>query len=59
VIAYALISKNWFAIIIPFIVFVFFAFFNAPKLDKYLKAKYEKGYERYAKETKMLIPFIY
>jgi len=59
VIAYALISKNRFAIIIPVVVFGFFAFFNAPKLDKYLKAKYGKGYDEYAKKTKMLIPFIY
>lgn len=57
--AYALITKNWYAITIPIFLFCFFAFFNAPKLDKYLKDKYGKGYDEYAKKTKMLIPFIY
>lgn len=59
VIAYALITKNWYSIAIPIFLFSFFAFFNAPKLDKYLKSKYGKGYDEYAKKTKMLIPFIY
>ncbi len=57
--AYALISKNWFALTIPVFIFCFFAFYNAPKLDNYLKAKYDKDYDEYAKKVKMLIPFIY
>lgn len=57
--AYALITKNWYSITIPILLFGLFAFYNAPKLDKYLKDKYGKGYEEYAKRTKMLIPFIY
>lgn len=57
--AYALITKNWYAAIIPVFLFCGFAFYNAPKLDKYLKSKYGKGYEEYEKKTKMLIPFIY
>lgn len=57
--AYALITKNWYSITIPIFLFCFFAFYNAPKLDKYLKEKYGKGYEEYAEKTKMLIPFIY
>lgn len=57
--AYALITKNWYAAIIPFFLFCAFAFYNAPKLDKYLKSKYGKGYDEYEKNTKMLIPFIY
>lgn len=57
--AYALITKNWYATIIPVFLFCAFAFYNAPKLDKYLKSKYGKGYEEYEKKTKMLIPFIY
>ena len=59
VIAYAIISKNWYSITIPIFLFCLFAFYNAPKLDKYLEGKYGKGYEEYAKKTKMLIPFIY
>ncbi len=57
--AYALMTKNVWSITIPVFLFCFFAFYNAPKLDSYLKEKYGKDYEAYAKKTKMLIPFIY
>ena len=59
VIAFALITRNGVAVVIPAFLFCFFAFYNAPKLDKYLAAKYGHGYEEYAKKTKMLVPFIY
>lgn len=59
VIAYAIITRNWFAVSIPIFLFFLFAFYNAPKLDKYLKEKYGNDYDDYAKKTKMLIPFIY
>lgn len=59
VIAYALVTKNIWSATIPVFLFCFFAFYNAPKLDKYLSGKYGKDYEEYAKKTKMLIPFIY
>lgn len=57
--AYALITKNWYSVIIPVFLISFFAFYNAPKLDKYLKDKYGKEYDDYAGRTKMLIPYIY
>lgn len=57
--AYALVTKNWYSIILPIFLFAFFAFYNAPKLDHYLKGKYGKEYDEYARKTKMLIPFIY
>jgi len=57
--AYAVLTRNTYAIIIPVFLFCFFAFYNAPKLDKYLKSKYGEAYEAYARKTKMLIPFIY
>jgi len=57
--AYAIITRNWYSITIPVFLFCFFAFYNAPKLDKYLKGKYGNGYEDYAKRTKMLIPYLY
>jgi protein-S-isoprenylcysteine O-methyltransferase Ste14 len=59
VIAYSLITTNIWSATIPIFLFCFFAFYNAPKLDKYLKGKYGKDYKEYAKKTKMLIPFIY
>lgn len=57
--AYVIITRNWFSVSILLILFSFFAFVNAPKLDKYLKAKYGEAYDDYAKKTKMLIPFLY
>ena len=57
--AYAIITKNVWSITIPVFLFCFFAFYNSPKLDKYLKEKYGKDYDEYARKTKMLIPFIY
>ncbi|GAB1405169.1 MAG: DUF1295 domain-containing protein [Lentimicrobiaceae bacterium] len=57
--AYAIVTRNWYAVSIPVFLFCFFAFYNAPKLDKYLKAKYGKAYNDFANNTKMLIPFIY
>lgn len=59
VIGYTIITRNIWSIVIPIFLFCFFAFYNAPKLDKYLKEKYGKDYDNYAKKTKMLIPFIY
>lgn len=57
--AYAIVTRNWYAVSIPVLIVCFFAFYNAPKLDKYLKDKYGKDYDDYARKTKMLIPFIY
>lgn len=57
--AYVLITRNWYAAIIPVLLFCGFAFYNAPKLDKYLKSKYGPDFDEYASKTKMLIPFIY
>lgn len=57
--AYAIVTGNWYAVTIPIFLFSLFAFYNAPKLDKYLQSKYGKDYDEYAKRTKMLIPFIY
>jgi protein-S-isoprenylcysteine O-methyltransferase Ste14 len=56
--AYAIITKNWYSVTIPVFLFCFFVFYNAPKLDKYLKEKYGSSYEDYAKRTKMLIPYL-
>jgi protein-S-isoprenylcysteine O-methyltransferase Ste14 len=55
----AMMTRNWFSASIPLFLFGFFAFYNVPKLDKYLHGKYGKSYERYAERTKKLIPFIY
>jgi protein-S-isoprenylcysteine O-methyltransferase Ste14 len=56
---YAIITRNWYSGSIPAFLFSFFAFYNIPKLDKYLHEKYGEDYERYAKQTKKFIPFVY
>jgi protein-S-isoprenylcysteine O-methyltransferase Ste14 len=56
--AYALVTKNWWSATIILFLFCFFAFYNAPKLDNYLREKYGKQYEEYAAGTKMLVPFL-
>ncbi len=57
--AYSLITRNWFSITIPVFLFCFFAFYNIPKLDKYLNEKYGNQFDHYSKTTKKFIPFIY
>jgi len=57
--AYAMLTRNWYAAIIPVWLFCFFAFFNIPKLDKYLAEKYKTQFETYKAKTKKIIPFIY
>lgn len=59
VIAYAVVTRNWYSVSIPIFLFSFFVFYNIPKLNKYLKEKYGQDFENYAKRTKEFIPFIY
>ncbi|NOZ45677.1 MAG: DUF1295 domain-containing protein [Chlorobi bacterium] len=57
--AYAMITRNWYSIVIPVFLFCFFAFFNIPKLDKYLSEKYDTDFKDYKSKTKKFIPLIY
>ncbi len=59
VIGYAMISQNWYSLIIVAFVFSFFAFFNIPMLDKHLAEKYSSEFDDFKKKTKKFIPFIY
>ena len=59
VVAYAMITRNWYSISIIVFLFCFFAFYNIPKLDTYLASKYGAQFEEYSKKTKKFIPFIY
>jgi len=58
VIAYAIVTCNIYSVFIPVFLFSFFAFYNIPKLDKYLAGRYGKQFEDYSKRTKKFIPFI-
>jgi len=57
--AYAIITRNYYSIAIPVLLFCLFTFWNIPALDKYLANRYKEQFEGYAKKTKKLIPFIY
>ena len=57
--AYAIVTRNYYAIIIPVLLFCLFAFWNIPTLDKYLAGKYKEQFDDYQKKTRKLIPFIY
>lgn len=56
---YALVTGNPWSAIVPVALFCFFAFFNAPQLDRHLAEHYGAEYEAWAKKTKMLIPSLY
>lgn len=56
---YALVTHNPYSLIIPFLLFFFFAFYNIPQLDNYLKTKYKDEFEIYKSKTKKFIPFIF
>lgn len=59
VIGYSILTHNIWSVWIPIFLFLFFAFFNIPKLDSYLSEKYKDQFTKYKKNTKKFIPFIY
>ncbi len=59
VLGYAILTRNIYSFIIVALLFLFFAFFNIPKLDKYLAEKYKEQFYEYKTKTKKFIPFIY
>lgn len=59
VIGYTILTHNIYSVWIPVFLYFFFAYFNIPKLDKYLKEKYKEQFSDYKKQTKKFIPFIY
>ncbi|GEM_PF-582636 len=54
----AMITRNWWSVIIVLFLFVFFYFFNIPVQEKYLQQKYSEEFTRYKKNVKALIPWI-
>ncbi len=59
VIGYTIITRNIFALIIPLFLFLFFSYYNIPKLEIHLSRRYGKQFYDYEKITKRFIPFIY
>lgn len=50
--AYAIVTRNGYSLLIPAFLFCLFAFYNIPKLDRYLAAKYGKAFDEYRKKLK-------
>lgn len=59
VLGLAFITTNPWAFIIPGLLFCFFAFYNAPMLDRHLKEKYGAAFDEYASKTARIIPFLF
>lgn len=57
--AYAVVAHTLWAALIPLYTLCFFAFFNAPALDRHLARHYGAQYAAYAVRSKMLIPFVW
>ncbi len=55
---YAAVTRNLYAVLVPSFLFVFFYFFNIPKLDAYLQGRYGSQFEDYARKTKRFIPYL-
>jgi protein-S-isoprenylcysteine O-methyltransferase Ste14 len=55
---YACVTHNAYAALVPAFLFVFFQFFNVPKLDAYLRDRYGDDFAAYERRTKRLIPFV-
>ena len=59
ILGFALMTRNFFALIFPIFCFLGFVFINIPMLDKYLEEKYKNEFIEWNKTTKKFIPFIY
>ncbi|MCC6527630.1 MAG: DUF1295 domain-containing protein [Polyangiaceae bacterium] len=55
---YACVTHNGYASLVPAFLFVFFYFFNVPRLDSYLRERYGDEFSAYERRTKRLIPFV-
>ena len=54
----ACVAHEAWAALVPALLFVFFYFFNIPKLDAYLRERYGEDFVAYEGRTKKLIPFL-
>ena len=59
ILGFALMTRNFWAFIMPLFCFISFVFVNIPMLNTYLKEKYKEQFEEWNKRTKKFIPFIY
>ena len=56
---WAMMTKNWWSVLIVVACVSGFVFFFIPELSKYLAERYGEQYDEWARRTKRLVPFIY
>lgn len=59
VVGLAFMTANPWSATVPVFLFVFFAFYNAPMLDRHLAEKYGEQFVQYRVRTKRIVPFIF
>ena len=59
VLAWAIVTRNAWSIIIPVLLTSMFIFNFIPSLNSYLQSRYGEQFTKWRKETKALIPYIY
>ncbi len=59
VLGLACIAGNPWGFAIPVALFCFFAFYNAPMLDRHLEKRYGDAFRSYRKKTAWLVPFVF
>ncbi|MFC4077979.1 DUF1295 domain-containing protein [Salinithrix halophila] len=55
----AFITRSLWAWTIPAMMFLMFAFYLIPTLDRYLSHRYGEQFDHYSRKTKKFIPFVY
>jgi protein-S-isoprenylcysteine O-methyltransferase Ste14 len=56
---FAILTHNFFILLIPLLIILNFVLFYIPAMDRYLNSKYGEEFREYAKNTKKLIPLVY
>lgn len=56
---FAILTRYWWAAIVPLLMLLFFIFMHISALDRHLREHYPEAYPEYRRNTKKLIPFIY
>jgi steroid 5-alpha reductase family enzyme len=56
---FAVLTRNWWAVIVPIFMLVSFVFVHIPALDRHLREHYSSEFVEYQRTTKKLVPFVY
>ncbi|MBD3169995.1 MAG: DUF1295 domain-containing protein [candidate division Zixibacteria bacterium] len=56
---WAILTRNYWSILIPIFITSLFIFAFIPSISKYLASKYGEQYDAWKKKTKAFVPFVY